>query len=141
MDINAMLKEYRMGFGLVREGGAKEAAAANPAGGSQWDTALTLPTGDVKPGWGARIEMPEELPSFQDERDQGDPAINQENFKAYLQEHPFAMQKGGDIEELIKELSSMVQDEENPLTYEDAERIYTEEFSKMYGDWEMGGAK
>lgn len=140
MDINAMLSEYRKGFGLVREGVKKEATAAPVQGPqSHWDTALTIPQGNVSPGWGARVELPEELPDYRDERDVGDAAMNQANFQQYIGEHPFAVSKGDEIADMIEELSQMVQDPENPLTYEDAERMYTEKFTKMYEGWEMGG--
>ncbi|MGL5583749.1 MAG: hypothetical protein ACRDCE_22780 [Cetobacterium sp.] len=139
MDINAMLSDYRKGFGLVREGANKAQEATVQGSQSHWDTALSIPQGNVQPGWGNRVELPEELPDFYDERDVKDPAMNQENFKAYIGEHPFAIQKGQQIEDMIRELSEMVQDPENPITYEDAERMYTEEFTKMYEGWEMGG--
>lgn len=137
IDIKSELSNYRKAFGLVREDIKKE---KNPDAGL-WSMDQVVPQGEVMPAWGSRIEMPEELPDFRDERVSGDAGIDAQEFEAYLQQHPFAQQEGEEMMAQVEELAKMVQDPENPMTLEEATAEYTRMFEQKYDKWNQGGAK
>lgn len=135
INIKSELSNYRKAFGLVREEVKKD---KNPDAGL-WSMEQVVPEGDVQAGWGSRIEMPEELPNFADERVSGDEAMDAQNFEAYLQEHPFAQQEGEELLSMVEDLSKMVQDPENPMTLDEAMREYTLAFGQKYDQFNQGG--
>lgn len=137
INIRAELSNYRKAYGLVRDEMKKE---KNPDA-ALWSQDQVIPTGEVQAGWGARMEMPEELPDFRDERVTGDEAMDAQNFQAYMQEHPFAQQEGDKLADMVEELAKMVQDPENPMTLDEAIQEYTQTFEQAYGNWERGGSE
>lgn len=137
INIKSELSNYRKAFGLVRDEAKKE---KNPDAGI-WSMDQVIPQGEVMPAWGSRIELPEELPDFRDERVSGDEAMDAAEFEGYLQQHPFAQEEGEDMMAQVEELAKMVQDPENPMTLEEATAEYTRMFEQKYDKWNQGGAK
>lgn len=140
MSFREELNKYRKSYGLVRDNikQKEEAAAANAD--SAWAPQTNIPDGEIAPAWGARVDLPEELPNYMDDRVSGNQEIDTESFKAYMSEHPFAQQQGDKVADLVEELSKMVQDPENPMSFEEAQSIYAQEFDKLYSGWEQGGS-
>ena len=136
INIKSELSNYRKAFGLVRNEVKKE---KNPDS-SLWSMEQVVPQGEVMAGWGSRMELPEELPNFSDERVTGDANMDAQNFQAYLEEHPFAQKEGEKLLGMVEELSKMVQDPENPMTMEEAMAEYTRAFEQSYDQFNQGGA-
>ena len=137
IDVKSELSNYRKAFGLVRDEMKKKITPDE----AMWSTEQLVPQGEVQAGWGARMELPEELPNYADERVTGDPAMDAQNFEAYLAEHPFAQQEGEKLVKYVEELSKMVQDPNNPMTIEEAMAEYTSAFEQSYDKYNKGGAQ
>lgn len=137
INIRAELSNYRKAYGLVRDEAKKE---KEPDSGL-WSVEQVVPQGDVQAGWGARMELPEELPDFRDDRVSGDEAMDAQQFEQYLGQHPFAQQEGEEMMAMVEELSKMVQDPENPMTLDEAMAEYTKMFEGKYDTWNQGGTK
>ncbi|MGL5964465.1 MAG: hypothetical protein ACRCZ2_08755 [Fusobacteriaceae bacterium] len=135
INIKSELSNYRKAYGLVREDVKKD---KNP-NEAIWSQEQVIPEGNVQPAWGARMELPEELPTYSDERVSGDPAVDAQAFEEYLGQHPFAQEKGEDLLKMVEELSKMVQDPSNPMTLEDAMAEYTSTFKQGFDEYSKGG--
>ncbi|MGL5581052.1 MAG: hypothetical protein ACRDCE_08835 [Cetobacterium sp.] len=135
VNVQAELSNYRKAYGLVQNELKKE---KNPDQ-AIWSPEQLVQQGGTMAAWGSRMEMPEELPNYFDDRSTGDPVMDEQNFQAYLAEHPLSTEKGDELIEMVKNLSEMVKDPENPMTLEDAMAEYTQRFTKAYEDWEKGG--
>lgn len=128
------LNEYRKAFGLVRGDMKQE---LNPEM-DVWGARLNVPEGKVSPAWGGRLALPEEMPDFRDSRIYGNPEIDQQNFEAYMYEHPFTQRYGERIRDLAYELQQMAHDPENPMSQQEAEQEFTVAFGKMLDEFENG---
>lgn len=135
INIQAELANYRKAYGLVENELKKK---TNPDQ-AIWSNEQLVPGMAVSPAWGSRMELPEEAPNYFDERVSGDPIQDEQAFEQYLGEHPFSTGKGDELIDMIKELSDMVKDPDNPMTMEQAMAEYTARFSKAYDEWEQGG--
>lgn len=131
--LSSMLSDYRKAFGLVRE-----EEKQNNKKNDIWGGAFEVPKGDVGPAWGSRIEMPEELPNYRDDRDSGDPEINKREYEAYMSSHPFVQQYGPKLEKMVSELAEMTKDPKNSMTIEEAQATFLKYFGKMADAWESG---
>lgn len=140
MSFREELNEYRKAYGLVQQN------VSAKMGGSQeqdpWSVQQQpqIPDGYVAPAWGDRIELPEEIPTFVDDRFTGNDEQDMADFQQYMNEHPFVQQEGAKLEQFTKELSDMVKDPNNPMTLEEAVKIYTQQFSAAYDEWNYGGS-
>lgn len=137
IDLKTELSNYRKAYGLVREEMKKE---KNPDA-AVWSQEQVIPQNNVQAAWGARLEMPEELPNFADDRVTGDEMMDAQNFEGYLAQHPFAQQEGEKLMGFVEELASMVQDPNNPMTMEQAMAEYTSTFEQAYDKYNRGGAQ
>lgn len=135
INIKQELSNYRKAYGLVQNEAKKE---KNPDA-ALWSQEQVIPQQEVQAGWGSRMELPEELPNFYDERVTGDEQMDMQNFEGYLAQHPLATEQGEGLLKMVEELSQMVQDPENPMTLDDAMAEYTRKFASAYEEFERGG--
>lgn len=105
---------------------------------SIWADEIEMPT----PGMGMQspevfsgeVEMPNVLTDT-DGRFTGDPEQDNMAFQQYMMEDPMMKQYGPEMEALLEEIVEQVNDPENPLTEEEAQKLFLEMMEEQFGQY------
>lgn len=86
----------------------------------------TFSTGDV--------DVPTVLTDL-DDRFTGDPEVDKQAFMELLQSDPTVQQYGPEMEALLEEIMAQMQDPENPMTAEEAQRTFVQMMNEQFGQY------
>lgn len=139
MTFEEQLQQYRKAYGLQREDMKAPVDEEPQKPELVWAEDIEVPVPQdpmASPVMTGDIEMPQEVLKSKDDRVSDNEEDNKFNFMEYMNADPVAQQHLPQMEALLNEVVSQMLDPENPMSKEEAERVFVrameENFRKYF---------
>lgn len=137
MTYEEQLAQYRQQFAM-KEAQSQEEASVEQAPKAIWADEIEMP--QMGPGmpmqeevFAGDVNVPEIL-SDADPRFSGNQEADTQAFQEYMMNDPMMQQYGPEMEALVEELIAQATDPENPMTAEEAQKLFLEMMEEQFGE-------
>lgn len=148
MDFKSELEEFRKRFKKNREEAkeirsgyedeAEEFEEDEAGAGLTWADEVDVPQPGMGMGpdpeeFGEDVDVPEPLSNF-DPRFTGNADADNEAFMQYMMNDPVFQKVGPEMEAILEEVIAQASDPENPMTKDEAARVFLEMMEEQFGE-------